>query len=210
MDESHDWGLPRYLTLFIVLALHVVVLAVLLMAPAPQYRLSLLDQPVELLFLPPPNVPKVRAENSHPQRLSGDTAIWVAPLVLGAASLSPTSPSAASAGNGSGVDWQAEARRAVQAFEIRKRQPSSDSSLSGSPAEEHWWPRAHHHAGEQYKTANGDWIVWINASCYQIASSAANAAIGVMLPQTICPGEYSTARGDLFGQTAAYQKVHPK
>lgn len=210
MDQSQVWGLPRHVALVIVLALHAAVLAVLLMAPGPRYTFLSMDDPVELLYLPPPPVPKIRPENSHPQRLSGDTAIWVAPLVLGAASPSPASPSSASPGNGLGVDWKAEARRAVQAFEIRRREPSTDSSLSGSPAEEHWWPRAYHHAGEQYKTVTGDWIVWINASCYQIASSAANAAIGVLLPQTVCPGESSTARGDLFDKTTAYQKVRPK
>lgn len=210
MDESQIWGLPRYVALVVVLALHVAVLAVLLMVPAPRYLFLSMDDPVELLFLSPPHAPKIRAENTHPQRLSGDTAIWMAPLVLGAASPSPSSPSAASEGDGSGVDWKAEARRAVQAFEIRKRQPPSDSSLSGSPAEENWWPRGRHHAGEQYKTPTGDWIVWINSSCYQIASSAANAAMGVMLPQTICPGDSGKPRGDLFHQTTAYQKAHAK
>jgi hypothetical protein len=93
------------------------------------------------------------------------------------------------------VDWAAEARRAVQAFEIRSHQPSRNNSVSGSPAEDHWWPRVQHHAGDRFKTANGDWIVWINSSCYQVASSASLAgAPGATLPPTICPGDPGPAR----------------
>jgi hypothetical protein len=92
-----------------------------------------------------------------------------------------------SSGDGSGVDWHAEARRALQAFEIRNRQLSSNKSVSGRPEDDNWLPNAQHRAGEQLKTANGDWIVWINANCYEIASSGPNGyAIGAALPDAIC------------------------
>jgi len=67
--------------------------------------------------------------------------------------------------------------------------------VSGSPAEEHWWLPARHHPGDQFKTASGDWIVWINASCYQVATSAATSGPVAAIPHTVCLGE-SSARED--------------
>jgi hypothetical protein len=173
-----------------VLAVHVALLAALLSESRSLQVFSTANQPVELLFLPPPAVPKIRFENTPPRRVSGDMAIWVA--TPGPTSdEGPESPAApGSDGNGAGVDWKAEARRAVQAFEIRSHRPHSDYTMPGAAAEEHWWPWSRHRPGDQFKKANGDWIVWISADCYQVASAAANAsAPGAEQPQTICQGE---------------------
>jgi hypothetical protein len=60
--------------------------------------------------------------------------------------------------------------------------------------EDNWWPQAKHHAGDQFKTANGDWIVWINENCYQVANSNAIAYTpGTTLSQTICHDQSGTA-----------------
>jgi hypothetical protein len=199
MDESNGWGLPRYVALLVVLTLHVALIAALVMTSQTGSLPASTVHTVELLFLPPVTLPKVRSENARPRRLSGDTAIAIAPPVLESPSPSMSPPPASSPdGNGSGVDWAAEARRALQAFEIRNHQPPSNNSVSSEPADVNWWPQSQHHAGEQFKTANGDWIVWINASCYQVASSGPSAyALGAMLPQTICPGQSGTPRSDL-------------
>jgi hypothetical protein len=206
MDQPEVWGLPRYVTLLVVLAFHLALLAALLMASRTRTISWPTNDPVELLFLPTANFPKIRSENSRPKRLSGDTAISMAPPAFDSAS--PSAPASASDGNGSGVDWAAEARRALQAFEIRNHQPPSDNILSGSPAEDNWWPQARRHAGNPFKTASGDWIVWINASCYQVASSAANAyVLGAMLPPTVCAGESGTPRRASTDQESAYKKL---
>jgi hypothetical protein len=84
------------------------------------------------------------------------------------------------------VDWAAEARRALQAFEIRSRQPAGNNSVSrSSPAEQPWWPA--HHPGERVKTADGNWIVWINSSCYQVATSVPSTSGSGPQPLTVCP-----------------------
>lgn len=196
MHRSKGWGLSRYAALFCVLAVHVALLAWMLTQTQTLSVFSAANDPVELVYLKPPQLPKIRAETSPPRRLSGDTAIWVAPPVLesDAAAFAPTTSS--SDGDGSGVDWKAEARRAVEAFEIRSHRPRSEYAMPGDAAEEKWWPRARHRAGEQFKTPNGDWIVWVNASCYQVASSKANAlAPGAVAPPTICPGDARAAGG---------------
>jgi hypothetical protein len=196
MDRSRVWGIPRYVTLLVVLALHMAMLAALMSASRTPLLSVSASPSVELLFLPPATIPKIRAENSRLRRLNGDIAITMAPPVLDSVlpALAPPAPAADGNGSGPGVDWAAEARRALHAFEIRAHQPPRNISVSGSPAEEHWWlPR--HQAGDQFKTASGDWIVWINASCYQLATSAATSAPGPTLPRTFCLHE-SSARED--------------
>ena len=187
MDQSEGWGRSRYVTLIMVIGVHVGLVAALMMASRVQIGALSTEQPVELLLFPPTTAPKVRPESFRPKRLSGDTAITMAPPEFDSVAPSPASDPSATNGNGSGVDWRAEARRALQAYEIRNRLPQSDNSLSGSPAEETWWPQAHRRAGMPFKTAGGDWIVWINSNCYQVATSDANAyTLGAMLPHTVC------------------------
>jgi hypothetical protein len=197
MQQSR-WELRRYATLGVVLAVHVAVLAALLLGSRTIDSAASVNQAVELMYLPPAKMPAIRAENSLPRRLSADTAIPIAPPILDATATSPQAAASGSNGNGSGVDWRAEARRAVQAFEIRGHRPKSEYSMPGSAAEDGWWPRGRHFAGEQYRTSGGDWIVWINSSCYQIATAGANAfAPGALLPQTICPNDAETPRREM-------------
>jgi hypothetical protein len=187
MDQSEGWGRSRYVTLIVVIGVHLGLVAALMMASRTQIGALSTEQPVELMLFPPANAPKVRPESFRPKRLSGDTAIAIAPPEFDSVAPSPASDTSATNGNGSGVDWKAEARRALQAYEIRNRLPQSDNSLSGSPAEENWWPQARRRAGAPFKTASGDWIVWINSNCYQVATSQANAyTLGAMLPRTVC------------------------
>ena len=189
MDQSR-WGPRRYATLLAVLVVHLAVLAALWSESRTLSTTELANQSVELMYLPPAKMPKVRAENSLPRRLSADTAIPIAPPILDSTNIAPSPAASGSNGNGTGVDWRAEARRAVQAFEIRSHRPRSEYSMPGSAAEDNWWPRGRHFAGEQYRTAGGDWIVWLNANCYQVASAGANPyAPGALQPQTICPNK---------------------
>jgi hypothetical protein len=194
MQEPHGWKLPKYLTLLVVLGLHAAFLAMLIEGSrAPMLRVPA-SPPIEVMVVSPAPQPKIRAENSRP-RLSGYTAIAIAAPELDANSLTPSA--SGSNGSGSGVNWAAEARRAVRAFDIRNHQPPVHDALSSSPAEDNWWPRAQHHAGDQYKIANGDWIVWINASCYQIAGSGPPAYVNdAQLPRTVCPGKTTPPTGN--------------
>ena len=182
-----------------------------LMLPTPMPLMAAwAEQPVEVVFLSSASAAKIHAEKFRPLVLSGDTAISIDPPVL-VSEYSGSSPSGSdSDGSGPGVDWKAEARRALQAYEIRNREPPNDAALSVSPAEETWWPQARHRPGVRYKTANGDWIVWINSSCYQIATSAPSAsAPGAMLSETICTGESARPRADVFDQVPARKKDPP-
>jgi hypothetical protein len=188
MAESNGWGPSRYVALVVVLTLHMALIAALVMTSRTRsVPASPVLRSVELLFLPPVILPKVRSEDAAPRRLSWDTAITVSPPVLGSASTPSSSPPATSSiGKGSGVDWAAEARRALHAFDIRNHEPPSNNSVSREPGDE-WMRQVPHHAGQQSKTANGDWIIWINANCYQVATSGPSIySPGATLPRTIC------------------------
>lgn len=187
MDESNSWGVSRYVTLLVVITFHLALLAALMMTAQTGELAASTDSSVELVFLPPITFPRVRSENARPRRMSGDTAVPIAPPILvdvPSPSLMPR-PASSSDGNGLGVDWAAEARRALRAFEIRSEQPPSNNSISRRPWEDNGLPQAQHHAGDRFRSANGDWMVWINASCYQLASSGPKSY--AVLPQIICP-----------------------
>lgn len=195
MVESDSWGPRRYVILLVVLTLHGALFAALLMTSPTGSRPASKERSVELMFLPPVNPRKVRAEFVPVRRLRADLATKIVPSEVRSPTF-PMSPLPASSavGTGSGVDWAAEARRALQAFEIRNHEPPRNDAISSAPKEDDWWPRTPHHAGDEFKTPNGDWIVWINASCYRVAGSRPGVdAPGVTLSQAICPGASGAA-----------------
>lgn len=197
MDQSEGWGHSRYVTLAAVIVMHWALVAAFLMYTGTQDHSLAAERPVEVLFFPPADKPKIRPDNFRPKRLVGDNSISIAPPAIDSLLPSPSSDASATDGTGAGVDWRAEARRALQAYEIRSRLPPSRDSLSNSPAEENWWPQARRRAGAPFKTAAGDWIVWINSNCYQVATSESHSyTLGAMLPRTVCAAEGGMPRGD--------------
>jgi hypothetical protein len=176
--------------LFVVLALHLAILA-LILAASRTWRIDSAQRPIELVYLAPLKTPKVLVENARPRNLGTSLAVVTAPPLPNSA-LQLGSAYAAD-GHGSAVNWAAEARRAVRAFEIRENQPTNSyQSVSSSLGEP---DPLGHHSGDQLKTANGDWIVWINANCYQIASwHSGVTALGAFSPQTICRNQDDASR----------------
>jgi hypothetical protein len=191
MDDANARGKSRPIIFLVVLALHLAMLAVLLSASRTLSVGLPTEHSIEVMLIPPTKVPKVRAANTRPERLSTNIAIALAPPVLNSSLQSGASSSPD--GHGSAVNWAAEAHRALRAFEIRRDQPPS-SAISVSSSLDDWWP-GEHRAGDQFKTDSGDWIVWINANCYQIASWHSNA-IGASPPRTICPPHRRAPRDD--------------
>jgi hypothetical protein len=190
MRESKADG-RRSITLFIVVAMHVAVIAAFMLRSLNVRIPAAGQQSIEVLLLPPAPVPQIVAEASRPKALRR-AQIVIPPPALDSPSLPPSistsdKPASMTDGQGSGVDWNAEAHRAIHAFEIRSHQPKDGISVSGTPADEHWWRRMQHRAGDRFKTPNGDWIVWIDANCYQVASAQSSSyALSGAMPQTVC------------------------
>ena len=183
----------RPTVLFVVLALHLVTLALLLASSRTLNMVRSTEHSLELTYLAPVKPPEVLVENTRPQRLSTNIAVSRAPPLL--TSSLQSGPSTAPDGDGSAVNWTAEAHRAIRAYEIRRDQ-TTNSALSVSSSLDERGSREHH-AGDKSRTASGDWIVWINADCYQVASWHSGATpFGALSSQTICRHPGSPPRGD--------------
>jgi hypothetical protein len=186
--EENPRRAARYLTAAGVLAVHVALIAALMLAWRPGRLGSTAANAVQLVYLAPvAPPPQPRTPVANLRRRGGGMNMTVAPPAMDQASFPAAAVPGSSNGEGTGVDWAAEARRALQAFEIRHHQPAPNQSVSGGPEEEHWHPGKQHHAGEKFKNANGDWIVWIDANCYEIASAGSRAYAHVApLTEPIC------------------------
>jgi hypothetical protein len=198
MQESNRRRAARYAAAAAVLAVHLVLIAALMTPPTGRLAMATANA-VEVVLVAPVYPPKLQVMANLPRR-GRNLAITVEPPLLESLSF-PASRALGSSANGAGagVDWTAEARRAVQAFEIRSHQPSASRSVSGRPEDDHWRPHAQHHAGERFKTENGDWMVWVDANCYEIARAGSGAYAHVApLTDPICqdrPGAAVASQG---------------
>jgi hypothetical protein len=177
----------------VVLALHLAVLALLLAAFRTQGGAALAEHPIQLVFVAPAKPPTVIVENNPPPRLSRNIAI--APLTAPVVDASPQMGALSSSdSHGTGVNWIAEAHRAVRAFEIRNSQTHNSALSVSSTLDERGL--GEHHAGDRTKTESGDWIVWINSDCYKIAGWHSDSSVGAIAPQTICRNKAAAAHGN--------------
>ncbi|HZE45025.1 MAG TPA: hypothetical protein VE058_14630 [Steroidobacteraceae bacterium] len=194
MKESNRRRAARCAAAATVLAVHLVLIAVLIMMSRTAGITTATANAVQVLFVAPVFPPKEHVMANLPRR-GRNLAVTVEPPLLESLSFPASRASGSSAnGEGSGVDWAAEARRALQAFEIRNHQPSASRSVSGRPEDDHWRPHAQHHAGERFKTENGDWMVWIDANCYEIARAGSGAYAHVApLTEPICQDQPGAA-----------------
>jgi hypothetical protein len=184
--ESRAWTASRWKAIIAVLALHLAVVALLLMGSRSPPGFPSDAPGIEVMLLPPPKMPTARADGAHLQRLKVDVGVSLAPP-----SLDPSWQSASAGGSDGGtpgVNWAAEARRAVKAFEIRRDQQVTHETL-GITLWDSWLARQPHHAGERLRTDNGDWIVWIDSDCYQVAHWHAGRPQNSDPPTTTCVGD---------------------
>jgi hypothetical protein len=175
----------RLIALLVVLGCHLGVIALLVAESAsPKIGADAANPPLELIYLPPVKFPQALADSAHPKHVNVNVGLALAPPSLDSSSL--PAPLSQNGGGGAGVNWTAEARRAVKAFEIRRDEHVIHSVLGTSPWDG-WLPLGEHHAGEKYRTESGDWIVWIDSNCYQIASWRDGAPMrDENPPETIC------------------------
>jgi hypothetical protein len=184
--KSNAWNSSRWGAVIAVLALHLAVVALLLMGGRSPPGSSSAAPAIEVMFLPPAKMPTARADGAHLQRLKVDIGMSLAPPSVDS---SWQSESAGGSNGGTpGVNWAAEARRAVKAFEIRRDEQVTHSTL-GISLWDSWLARQPHHAGERSRTDSGDWIVWIDSDCYQVAHWHAGRPQESDPPTTTCVGD---------------------
>jgi len=201
------WGLRRGIAFAAVVALHagLVILTVAFRTPtSPSASTEFITA---LIFLTAP-LPPVTSSNRRRPQVANETppAAAVEP---------PTTPPPVIGfplGADTAIDWAAEARRAAAvvtgARKVREfgRNPadSGQAPQRSSPA---------HQAGEQYRTEDGAWIVWVSDRCY-IVSEVPPLGLPQVLARsiparTVCQGD-AEPRSDLFKHLPAYKKYHPQ
>ncbi len=187
-DTRVGWKPSRYGALVVVLAVHLGIVAVLLLRPSAPLPLDSSSPPLEVVLLPQEVSPTPKSlASALPRHLLADIGIAIAPPSLDAPALA--APASQGGGDGSGVNWVAEAHRAVKAFEIRRDQQVMSYAFALS-AEDAGVPGQKHHPGDRSRTENGDWIVWIDGNCYQVASWHDGAPPqDAAPPKTICTSD---------------------
>jgi hypothetical protein len=211
MEDSESCRRARYIAMLAVMAFHGVLVAMLVKFDGIRSAAILTSSPIQVRFLSPVVAPAIRLGSP----LEGSFKEFnVAAPTLPSLTLVPMVSSEDDSSNS--VDWAAEARivAAASAAGVPYRPfgshvPSGTASSPGAGPS----PSPEHKAGDQYRTENGDWVVFVTKNCYQISSSIPNLFSSILrtLPlQTYCPGKSKEApRGDLFEQLPAYKKYHP-
>jgi hypothetical protein len=209
MDEKHKWGHSRYIALFAVSGLHVGLLIVLIIFARTRIAVNISANPIELLVLPPSTAPRIplpsTALTDRPRKAISMTP-QPATAVATESLVAPTDEA------GPPVDWAQEALSVAAGMakegSAERRQesaliPSAKSPFALPPA---------HHKGDQYPTADGQWVVFVSDDCYQVSKSitaVTNASNNGMGLQTYCTRHSKKPGGDLFDQLPAYEKLHP-
>jgi hypothetical protein len=202
------WGLRRGIAFAAVVTLHagLVILTVAFRTPtSPSASTEFITA---LIFLSAP-LPPVASSNRRRPQVANETSP-VAPVEP------PTTPTPVISfpiGADTAIDWVAEARRAAaavtSAHDVREfgHIPKADSGQApqrSSPA---------HEAGEQYRTEDGAWIVWVSDRCY-IVSEVPPLGLPQVLARsiptrTVCERD-PEPRSDLFKDLPAYRKYRPQ
>jgi hypothetical protein len=211
MEDSESWRRARIVIMLAVIALHAVLVGMLVKFDGTRRATTLASRPIQVRFLPPIAAPVIRPGSP----LEGSFKEFnVAAPTLPSLTLVPIVSSEDDSSNS--VDWAAEARivAAASAAGVPHR-PFGSHVPSGTASSPGAGPSSspEHKAGDQYRTENGDWVVFVTKNCYQISSSIPNLFSSILrtLPlQTYCLGKSKEApRGDLFEQLPAYKKYHP-
>jgi hypothetical protein len=208
MDEPHKWGSSRYIVLFAVSTLHVALVIALIIFARSRILLSFAPNPIELLALPPSPAPKIRLPPPAPT----DRPKKATPSAVPPAAAITIDPSAAPADEaGPPVNWAQEALSVAAGLAKEVSPERREGSALAPPVKSPFAPPPAHHKGEQYPSADGQWIVFVSEDCHQVSKSittitnATNTGFGV---QTYCTRHSKKPRGDLFDQLPAYQKLH--
>jgi hypothetical protein len=202
MDDS-DSGPSRFILLTAVLVFHGVLVLVLVMESRPWHVSTPVMVPIELLssLTPPSTETPKRPDQGLPRpSIRVEVPAPAAPFTL-----SPL-PSSAE-GSQPSIDWAREAHSvaADAAAAIARSHPEPEPPPTSVFPE-----KFSHHAGEQFRTDDGRWMVFVNDNCYQVSAPflSPNALENGMGLETHCIGKSKEPRGDLFDQLPAYAKYH--
>lgn len=200
----------RSWTLVVVLALHLALITALMRFSKTLPLSTPIAAPLELILIPTAAAPRTRPPFARQDSSHVDTN--VAPITPSPVTI--PQPAAPNESAESPIDWAGEAQKAAAATtpgpEVRPfdhRFPSDSERPPKSIFDE----APEHHAGEQFRTDDGRWVVYVSDNCYQISDPLASisALANGVGAQTYCRGKSKAPRGDLFDQLPAYKRNHP-
>ncbi len=178
-----------------MLALHVVIVAAVLVFSRTRFWRVTASTPLEIQFLPAPNKavppvpPPVRPPNhreAHPPAPSAAASAPASPSALTlSAPATPTNTGPPEAGAAAGSP------------------PTVAPPFESPPL---------HYAGQEIGSASGDTMVFVSSSCYVVMPKIPpiqNASNNGRPQQVYCIRKNKTARGDLFKDLPVYKKLHP-
>lgn len=191
MTRSRQWARTRLTALIAVLLLHAGFLFIGLRLPPAEERTPLpvqVEPSLQVVLIPPTAYPQLKLQVAIARPFGGNASITVEPPHLdGNAITASPGPEAAVTGSRDGVDWAAEARREMQAMEIRRNRNPGINTVSMRLGEDYWIQHAKHFPGDRLKTESGDWLVWLSDDCYQIATAApTQATTDMIVHRSIC------------------------
>jgi hypothetical protein len=189
----------RVVAMLAVLLLHVGLVSVVAVALHYHRATAEPDQAITLVLLALP--PGAAAQ----QRGPGEAPFTPAPAT--AITLPPLAPPP-----GGAVDWDAEARKAAARTAEPQKRPFGHNPASEAPQPAGTPAMVVHHAGEQYREADGSSIVFVNDRCF-VATDAPPPGTPDLIARarptrTVCRGDPGWSRADLFRDLPAYERYH--
>lgn len=206
MGGPNTWNVRRAIAFTAVVALHAGLLIILTVALRSGVRRFTPDAfTTTFVWLPSPASPAVsRPRPPIPNESAPISPVEPPPIAPPRISVQSSADT---------IDWDSEARRAAGAVIVTPRvrefgrvpdAPSWLGPVRSSPK---------HQAGEQYRTENGDSIVWVSDRCYIVSSLPPLGMPDVIarsIPaRTVCL-DNSGPQGELFKDLPAYKNHHPQ
>ena len=208
VGEPNTWRVRRVTAFALVVALHAGLFIILTFALRTSTR-----QPLSAGFITTlitlPSLP-LPAINRPPPPISNESP----PLSPVQPPIAPPSGFSARSGAGPSTDWAAEAERAARAAVAAPR-TRSFGEMPTAPDWVHSAPTSpKHYAGEAYRLATGESIVWVNDRCFVVSEPPPLGTPDVFArafsTRMGCQAPPGPREGELFKDLPAYKKYHPQ
>lgn len=207
MEGPSTRSLRRAIAFAVVAGLHGLAITVLALRNRPP--LSSSDDFVSTVILPSALPAPAGPSTQLHFRPSGDASPLAAvePAIASPAEVSPSDDA------GIGVDWDLEAQQAAAAVTLTPNARAFGTSTGLESASVGAQLPPGHVPGEQYRTTDGTWVVWVSDRCYlvsEVPPIGLPEALARSIPtRTVCQGD-ADPRGDLFKDLPAYEKRRPR
>jgi len=204
--------LRRSWTFVVVLAFHLGLIVALVRLFETQSFSNPIAAPLKLILLPRVTTPRTRSPLVLQDSFHTDAKI--SPIPIAPSPITIPQTAAPNERADSPIDWAGQAQKGAAAATPGSDVTSFDHRFpweSERPPNSIFEEPPARRAGEQFRTDDGSWVVYISENCYQISNpleSTSGLANGMGV-QTYCKRKSKTPRGDLFEQLPAYKRDHP-